>query len=870
MRYAFGECVFDTERHELCRAGAPVKLQRKVYQVLAYLVEHRDRLVTKEDPLEHIWAGVYVEDYAVARGIAAVRRGVGDSRDTQRVIQTLHGQGYRFVAEVVEEAPFEATPGPIPTPHQLEIQPTSPWGTAVGERKLVTVLCCRWAPMPSPAGHLDLDNWHEWLQAVEACVRDVVQPFGGLLQPPAHDGAEVVCGAPVAQEDHASRAVLAALALQQQWQNLRAELGLPCQAVLPLQIGLHTGLVVVEVHGGEASHRMSIVGEVPTLAAALAQQAAPGSIVVSATVARLLPEEMDLEAVPPVPGMGQATPVAAYRLVGYGAGRALRGRPRKDWSSPFVGRDEELATLHRLLGRVREGQGQVVGIVGEPGIGKTRLLVEFQQSLAEQPVKYLLGRCQSYREATPYLALAHLLWQQWGLTDADSLTIRRAKVQAGLHRMGLDVDTAAPAVLDLLGLAEATEPWGSLSPQARKGRIFATLHQLFLDGSQVQPLVVEVENLHWADPSTEEYLAALVARLSGAKILLLVTYRPGYRPPWIVSSIATQISLQPLAPFHSRRLVQAALGQQSLPGAVLQQILTKAGGNPLFLEELTLAVREQSDTTRTAAVPDTMQAVLAARTDRLPPVAKYLLQTAAVIGPEVPEPLLRALVTLPETVLAESLTQLQTSEFLFETRAFPTSTYTFKHALTQEVAYQSLLRRTRRQLHAQIVQVVRERFPELAEAQPERLAHHATEAGLHAQAVTFWLQASQHAVERSANQEAVSHLTKGLDVLQAIPETSERTQQELMLHIALGAALLMTEGHAAPVIQRAYARAYELCQQVEETPQLASVLLGLWRFYLVRGELAQARVLSERLLSLARRLQDPSLLILADYTLGTT
>jgi predicted ATPase len=345
--------------------------------------------------------------------------------------------------------------------------------------------------------------------------------------------------------------------------------------------------------------------------------------------------------------------------------------------------------------------------------------------------------------------------------------------------------------------------------------------------------------------------------VAGVPILVLATYRSGYRPLWLAKSYATQLALQRLTLGDSLRMVQTVLQPAQVPAALAQAIVAKAEGNPFFLEELARTVVEQGDRRLPLAVPDTIHALLAARIDRLPPAEKRLLQAAAIIGKDIALPLLQSLAVLPEEGLRPALLHLQAAEFFYETRLVPEPTYTFKHVLTQEVAYQSLLQRTREQYHQQIAQVVEEQFPEIAATQPEWLAQHYTAAGLTAQAIPYWRHAGQRAIERSAYVEAISHLTQGLKVLKTLPETPERTQQELDLQTALGLSLMATRGYAAVEVEHAYARARELCQQVGDTPQLFRVLVGLWRFYLLRGQFQTARELAEQLLTLTQRGHDP-------------
>ena len=446
-----------------------------------------------------------------------------------------------------------------------------------------------------------------------------------------------------------------------------------------------------------------------------------------------------------------------------------------------------MAALYTHMAHAMAGHGQVVGIVGAHGMGKSRLLAEFRHSLAGQPVTYVAGQCQSYGHHTPYFPLLALLRQWWGIAEGDSHVVRTVKSREGLHQAGLRPDDWTPAVLHILGGAAGMVLETARSPQEVRGRTFAVLHRLFMQSSRQQPLVVAVENLHWIDATSEEYLTALVERLSGVRLLLLVTYRPGYRPPWQTVSSVTQLALAPLTPADSWEVVRAMSGGAPLAPAVEAQIVATAQGNPFFLQELAWALTENNADALPLVVPDTIQAALMARIDRLPPATKRLLQTAAVIGREVPLSLLHAVVDLPADTMYQHLRHLQASELLYESRLAPEQVYTFTHQLTQEVAYQSLLRRTRRQLHAQIAQLLATRFTATGEMPPELLASHYTAAGRGAQALPYWIQAGRQAIRRAAHVEAREHLTRGLAALQTLPASPECSEHELTLQLLLGA-----------------------------------------------------------------------------------
>jgi predicted ATPase len=536
--------------------------------------------------------------------------------------------------------------------------------------------------------------------------------------------------------------------------------------------------------------------------------------------------------------------------------------------SPFVGREREFTTLHALLAQVETGRGQVVGVVGEPGIGKSRLLYEFRQSLEGKRLTYLTGRCLSYSSTTPYLPVLDLLRHNCGITETDRPEDITAKVHRSLQEVDMAPEDWAPVLLPLFGVQEETPQCAALSPEARKARTLTAVTQMCLHGSRPQPLILEIEDLHWIDASSDECLTVLVERMAGAALLILVTYRPGYRPPWVDKSYATQMSLQPLTSQDSLRVVQAVLPPAAQAAPLVPQLLTKAEGNPFFLEELARTVVEQGADAPSSTVPDTVQAVLTARIDRLPATAKCLLQAASVIGKDVALPLLQAVTEVSEEAIQEDLRSLQAAEFLYETYALTASVYTFKHILTQEVAYHSLVRRARQRYHTRIAQVLEAQFSEIIETQPELLAHHYTEAGRGAQAIPYWQRAGQRAVERLANVEAISHFTQGLELLKTLPDTPERSQQELALQLALGQPLRMIKGHATPEVEGVYTRVHELSQQVGDNQQQCSALASLSRLYLNQARIHKAREAAEQCFTLAQRVQNPAFLLEAHRVLG--
>ena len=706
---------------------------------------------------------------------------------------------------------------------------------------------------------------HNLMHEVLTVAQRTMQRYEGTITQYLGDGFLALFGAPVAHEDHARRAVLAALEMQQRLRTCDTGRTLPQDITLAVRIGLHTGPVVVGYLDSDPPRLYTAASETTHAATRLLSLAAPDTVVLSDATYRLVRDEVWADPCGSLAVVATATPVTVYTVQGMRRYRAGVPGPHTRDLSRFVGRARELAILHERLAYATQGQGQVVGLVGEPGMGKSRLLYEFAQSLRGQAVTYREGHCLAYGSATPYLPVRALLRQHCGITEADGPEAITAHVCRAVQDAEIASEEGEALLLQLLDVPMETVPVAQLSPQAQRTRTFALLRQLFLHTSQRQPLILAVENCHWLDATSEEWLTTLIERLSGTSILLFVTYRPGYRPPWLQQSLATQIALPRLVPQDSLAVVQSVAQSAPLPAHLAQAIVARAGGNPFFLEELTWAVVESGNRAAVPSIPDTIQAVLAARLDRLPLAEKRLVQAAAVIGPDVPVPLLHAVTEIAEEDLAGSLQHLQAAEFLYETRLIPELTYTFKHVLTQEVAYNAVVLERRRVLHERVAQAIEGLFADRLPEHYNTLAHHYSHSGNSAKAVHYLSRAGQQAVEHSAYAEAVSHLTTALDLLTTLPETRERHRQELAVQMTLGMALGAPRGQAAPEVERLYSRARALCEQVGEPSELFRALWGLWRVYNQRGEYQMMRVLGEQLFDLAQRLQDADLLLEAHH-----
>jgi len=725
------------------------------------------------------------------------------------------------------------------TPAYLAEQILTSRSALEGERKQVTVLFADIKDSTELIRDLDPEAAQQLLDPALHAMMAAVHRYEGTVNQVLGDGIMALFGAPLAHEDHALRACYAALTMQTAMREYTETVRRAHGIEMRIRVGLNSGEVVVRAIGNDLHMDYSAIGQTVHLAARMEQLATPGSILLTPATLRLVEGLVQVQALGPIPVRGMPEPVEVFELVGASTLRgrlqaaAVRGLTR------FVGREAELTAVRQALVQAGAGHGQVVAVVGEAGVGKSRLVYECVHAHHTQGWRVLESASVSYGKATPYFPVVDLLKRYVHVEDADEPRTVRAKVTGQVLTLDETLQETIPALLWLLDALPDDGPFRTLPAQQRRQRALEALKRVLLHESQVQPLLLVFEDLHWVDAETQALLDNLVESLPTARLLLLVNYRPEYQHGWGSKTYYTQVRLDPLPPASADELLQALLGDDLSLAPLTRLLIARTEGNPFFLEESVRALVETGvlagepgayRLTRPLpdiAVPATVQAVLAARIDRLPPDAKRLLQTAAVIGTEVSFPLLQTVADMAPESLHRSLAQLQGAEFLYETHLFPERVHTFKHALTQSVAYQSLLTSTRQQVHQQIAQALETLFPETVETQPELLAHHYTAAALYEPAVAYWQRAGQRALARSANLEAINHVTTGIELLKTLPETPEHTQHALTLHIALGAALLVTKGHAAPEVERAYTQAHALCQQVGETLQLSPVIFGL-------------------------------------------
>jgi TOMM system kinase/cyclase fusion protein len=767
----------------------------------------------------------------------------------------------------------------IPTPAAVLVSPSPD-----AERRQLTVLFCDLVDSTVLASQLDPEELREVVRAYQGTCARVIARFDGHIAQYLGDGLLVYFGYPRAHEDDAQRAVRAGLGMVEALGQLNTRLAQERGVHLAVRLGVHTGLVVVGDVGGGPRQEQLALGETPNLAARLQGIAAPNTLVISAATLPLLGGFFTCQSLGTPLLKGLAQPLAVYRVLYESMARSRLEAVGTTSLTPLVGREQEVGLLRERWAQVKEGVGQVVLLSGEGGIGKSRLVQVLKDHVATEPQAWLTPcQCLPYYQNTalyPWIDLLERVALRFEREESPQQKLH--KLEGFLVQYGLPLVEAVPLFAALLSLPLTAEyaPL-TLAPEQQKQQTLQALLTILLRIAAQQPVLLVVEDLHWVDPSTLELLSLLVDQGPTARILALFTFRPDFSPPWTGRSHCSQVTLHRLTRQQVAEMIRRVAHGKALPSEVVAQIVAKTDGVPLFVEELTKMVLEsgllQEQAERYAltgplpplAIPATLHDSLMARLDRLA-TAKGLAQLGATLGREFAYALLQAVSPWDEGTLQRGLHQLVEAEFLYQRGVPPQATYLFKHALIQEAAYQSLLRSTRQQYHQHIAQVVEGHFPELCATEPELLAHHYTAAGLSAQAIPYWQRAGQRALERSANLEAVAHLTQGLELLATLPDTPQRAQQELAMQTTLGPALVATKGFAAPEVLHAYARARELCQQVGETPQRFQVLRGLWYFYLIRSELRTARELGEHLLTLAQQVGDPVLRVEAHYALGLT
>jgi predicted ATPase/class 3 adenylate cyclase len=778
--------------------------------------------------------------------------------------------------------------------------------TVDGERKTVTALFADIKGSTELMRDLDPEEARAVIDPVLQLMMDAVHRYDGYVVQSAGDGIFALFGAPVAHEDHPQRAVHAAIAMRDALRQ--RDVDWPSQPAAEIRIGINTGEVVLRlVHtGGHTEY--TPVGHAANLAARMQAAAPAGGIIISEDTRRLVEGYFELRESGPTEIKGVAEPINVYEVIGAGPLHGHFDLAVRRGLTKFVGREGELKQMAHALELALSGHGHIVAVVADAGTGKSRLFYEFKATLPAD-CKVLEAYSVSHGKASAWLPVLVLLHDYFGIQEADDPPTRREKVHVALATLeqnphpalsrkgageGQTLGDAAPYLWNLLAIAESPNPLAQVNAQVKRKRTLDAIKRIVLRESLKQPVVIIFEDLHWIDEQTQALLDLLADGIANARVLMLVNYRPEYRHEWGNKSYYSQLRLDPLGRESAEQMLDVLLsvplarsfaGEGKGEGAdpaegtaeldsLKRLIIERTEGNPFFIEEILQALFDEGVLVRNGRVrvvrslsqlrlPPTVQGLLASRIDRLSPAHKELVQTLAVMGRESPLALIRQVATRPEGELEPMLAALQAGEFIYEAPAPAGIEYTFKHALTQEVAYNSLLSERRKLLHERAGAALESLYAMQLDDHVGELAHHYRHTDNASKAIEYLQRASQQAMQRSAHGEAISSLTAAIDLVQKLPDSPDRIRRELHLQLAIGPALSLVKGCGSPEMVQAFTRARELCERLGETPELFPTLWGLWFGHWARAELPTAVELAQQLIQQAQQEKDRTHLLLA-------
>ena len=750
-------------------------------------------------------------------------------------------------------------------------------GRERAERRQLTVMFCDLVGSSALATHLDPEDMRQLMARFHRHIAEVIAGYEGIIARYMGDGVLAYFGYPQAHEDDAVQAVRAGLALVDSVAHLQTG----GNSLLQVRVGIATGLAVVgDLIGEGGAQEQAVVGDTPNLAARLQALAEPGTVMISATTRRLTARQFEYRDRGPVALKGWEQPVPAWQVLGTSGVESRFEAQHETKPTPLFGRDEEIDLLLRRWQSAREGEGRVVALTGDPGIGKSHIALALEERLQAEPHTSLRYFCSAHHTNSALFPFVAQLERAARFKRGDSPAQKLAKLETLVVRSGADGDHTIAVLANLLSLPPSNRyRLPELTPQGRKEKTLAALSTHLEALAAKQPVLVIFEDAHWIDPTSLELLTATVERVAQLRVLLLITARPEFVAPWPRYAHVSTVALARLRRSDAAAIIMRITGGKTLPDEVMHQIVARTDGVPLFVEELTKTVLESGVLRQRdgeyvlerplppLAIPTTLHDSLTARLDRFAPV-REVAQIGAVVGRSFSYELLSAVAGLSPQKLEEALGQLVLSELVFCRGEIPHAVYTFKHVLVRDAAYSSLLKSRRATMHAAIASAFEQRFPEIVEAEPETLAHHLTEAGLHEKAVSYWLKAGKNAVQRFANLEAIAHLQQGLEAACQLPESSARDRLELDLQFALGPCLIATQGPASSTAIATFARSRELCSRLGDPPEYLQVLFWLATGSVIRGELPQAREATTTLLGLAEARNDRPMLINAIRGLG--
>ena len=876
MIYAFSEYSLDVDRRELRCGAALIAAEPQTFDLLLYLIQNRERVVSKDDLMAAVWSGRIVSDSTLSSQINAVRHAIGDDGERQTLVRTLARKGFRFVGEVQEQCDRERLPvrEVASAPQRTDGPEAARNKIDRPERRQLSVMICNLIGVGALSSERDPEDLLAVMSAYQDRIKAVVAEHDGFISKFLGNEVVVYFGYPRAREDDAERAVRAGLAVIKDVAALRPQSQKPPQA----RVAIATGLVVIgdlnEV-GISADH--AAIGDVLPLAAGLVAVAEPGSLVISATTHRLIgalfdysdPGLLTLKSVP--------DPVEAWQVRGESTAtsrfEALHSEPTK-----LIGREEELALLWRRWNHVKTGEGRLALIYGEPGIGKSRLVFALQELMKEDTHHCLRFQCSPHRIQTAFYPVINQLEHAAGLSvdDSDATKLEKLEVLFASSSQNLTRDLALFA--ELLSIpSKAGLSVLSISPQRRKELILEQLVGQIVQLAAQKPVLIVLEDAHWVDPTTHELFDILIERIRALPVLLIITYRPEFVPPWLGQSHVTVLTLNRLGRSDNIAVIRQVAKGTDFPPVLLEKIVTRSDGVPLFIEEMTKSILQSdipgdengshvlADTLPLLDVPATLQALLVARLDRLASL-RTVVQAGATLGREFAYPLIRAVCNLTDAELEPLSRQLVASELVDQHGVVPHAVYTFKHALLQDAAYGTMLKSQRVQVHARIVETFERQFPEMLERNPDVLAYHCTEAGIFGKAIDYWLKSTRKSLGRSAGIEAQAQLEKAVKLLPSIANHAARQQFEALIQVELGNTFVMTKGFASPDVATALTKARGLLDEDAHPIEALRVLGGLCNYHLIRSEAPKLLQLAQPFL---RRRIDPHCAMIGNYEVGT-
>jgi class 3 adenylate cyclase/DNA-binding winged helix-turn-helix (wHTH) protein/tetratricopeptide (TPR) repeat protein len=907
---------FDADLRRLLHPDAtgvwvPAAVGLRALDVLTVLLRQPGMLVTKDAILDQVWPGTAVEANNLTVQIAALRKVLDGDRTSESCIQTVPGRGYRFVAAITQSSDenwnthsrqtgrgsallpdlditkpsrklVESMPEEVPT--DLSHHPGTPAATGLAqpdarqlgprpaERRQLTVMACDVVGLAALSRKLDLEDLREVTTACHRCCTDIIERHHGYVADRAIDGVLAYFGYPRADEHDVERSLQAGLALVEAVPKLATTARVP----LHVRVGIATGMVVI---GGQsesgAAHTVTAMGSTPHLAAHLQGMAAADEIIVAATTRRLIGNAFELTDLGENDPQGISETVPCWRVE-----RALATESRFDANrggsalTPLVGREEELELLLRRWSQARDGEGQVVVVSGEPGIGKSRILSALRERLEAQGAQSLRFQCSPCYVNSAYWPIVDNFERTLKFERDESTDGKLDKLEALIVTQNGRPLADVRFIASILSIPSETR-YGSLSmtPQKHKDETLRSLVDITEAAARKQPSVLLFEDAHWADPTTLEVLDLLIDRVRTVPLLVVLTHRPDFQSRWSEQGHVGALNLSKLTREQSAAMISALAGGKTLPEALLEEILTRADGVPLFVEEVTKSILESgklkntgdhyeyAGSARIVTIPATLRDSLVARLDRHMPV-REVAQIGAAIGREFSYELIAAIAPIPQVQLDDALAQLIASGLAFRRGTPPDAIYTFKHALVQDAAYDSLLKSSRKELHTKIARVIEQQFPNIKSTEPEVLAHHLTEGGLTEAAIPIWQVAGELASKRLALTEAIAHLKQGLELVSTLPGSVERDASELGLRTRIGTAWLALKGHATPELWTSLHPALALAKSLARHDALVPIFWGLTMNISARGRVAEALPWTREMLDTAGATGDADLLII--------